>query len=136
VDGHTVQYLGTRTVSTSADTAHELVVRVDGGGRFYPAISEFAGRDEFVGTPAIDSSLLGDDVYLTVDAVGQGAVSAAGDQGLKANEVVLGVTVEPLVSWFWAGGLLAGAGGLLALLPMGRRRATTEQASEAPEGVA
>jgi cytochrome c-type biogenesis protein CcmF len=122
VDGHSVQYLGTRTVTTPADTAHELVVRVDDGGRFFPAISEYAGRDEFVGTPAIDSSLFGDDVYLTVDGVGQGPVSAAGAQGLKANEVELGVTVEPLVSWFWAGGLLAGVGGILAMLPLGRRR--------------
>jgi cytochrome c-type biogenesis protein CcmF len=124
VDGHRVQYLGTRTVTTPADTAHELVVRVDDGGSFYPAISDYVGRNEFVGTPAIDSSLLGDDVYLTVDGVGGGPVSAAGNPGLRANEVVLGVTVEPLVSWFWAGGLVVGVGGLLALLPTGRRRRT------------
>jgi len=34
---------------------------------------------------------------------------------------VIGVVVEPLVSWLWAGGLLMAIGTLLALVP-GRRR--------------
>jgi cytochrome c biogenesis factor len=32
------------------------------------------------------------------------------------------VTVEPLLAWLWAGGILAGIGGLLAVVPAARRR--------------
>ena len=32
--------------------------------------------------------------------------------------------IQPLVAWLWAGGLLIGVGGLLALVPGSRRRAT------------
>ena len=56
----------------------------------------------------------GDDVYLTyVDAIGTGSATSGGRPcpGLKAGWVVLGVTVEPLVAWLWAGGLVAGLGG-------------------------
>jgi hypothetical protein len=38
--------------------------------------------------------------------------------------VVIGVVIEPLVAWLWTGGLLIGLGGLLALIPGSRRRAT------------
>ena len=78
-----------------------------------------------VGTPAIDSGLF-DDVYLTFDAVG-GLGSASGNQAinnLPRGSVAIGVVIEPLVAWLWAGGLLIGLGGLLALVPGSRRRAT------------
>jgi hypothetical protein len=38
--------------------------------------------------------------------------------------VAIGVVIEPLVVWLWAGGLLIGLGGALALVPGSRRRAT------------
>jgi hypothetical protein len=78
-----------------------------------------------VGTPAIDSGLF-DDVYLTFDAVG-GLGSASGNQAinnLPRGSVAIGVVIEPLVAWLWAGGLLIGLGGLLALGPGSRRRST------------
>jgi cytochrome c-type biogenesis protein CcmF len=43
---------------------------------------------------------------------------------LPAGSVAVGVVIEPLVAWLWAGGLLIGLGGLLALVPGTRRRAT------------
>ena len=83
-----------------------------------------------VGTPAIDSGFSGD-VYLTFDAVG-GLGATSGNQAinnLPAGSVAIGVVIEPLVAWLWAGGLLIGIGGVLALVPGSRRRAT-DPASE------
>jgi cytochrome c biogenesis factor len=87
-------------------------------------VTQFAGRsDQRVGTPAIDSSWLSD-VYLTFDAISTGSAASSPQlpRRLPAGWVVLGVTVEPLVAWLWAGGLLAGIGGVLSLLPIRRRR--------------
>jgi cytochrome c-type biogenesis protein CcmF len=108
VGGHTVTYVEIEVVTSPVRTATELVVRVDHGGLFYPAISKYAAGP--VQTPAIDSSLLGDDVYLTYVGVG------------SHSEVALSVTVEPYVSWLWVGGLVAGLGGLLAFARAPRRR--------------
>ena len=119
VGGHTVDYEAIKVVRSPVRRATEMVVRVDGGGLFYPAISTFAGGT--VQTPAIDSSLLGDDVYLTY--------VPAGSHGAAA----LSVTVEPYVSWLWLGGLVAGLGGLLALAPVpGRRRRVVAPVASAP----
>ena len=122
VGGHSVAYEALQVVRSPVRSAIEVVVRVDGGGLFYPAVSKFAGGT--VATPAIDSSLLGDDVYLTFNAIGQrGTVSSpVGTKRLRPNWVELSVTVEPYVSWLWVGGLLAGFGGVLALAPAPRRR--------------
>ena len=43
---------------------------------------------------------------------------------LPQGSVAIGVVIEPLVAWLWAGGLLIGVGGLLALIPGSRRRPT------------
>jgi cytochrome c biogenesis factor len=83
-------------------------------------VTTFHGRGTTVGTPAIDSNLLRN-VYVTFDAVGgNGNTSGAQVQNnLPAGSVVLGVTVEPLLSWLWIGGLLVGLGAGVSFL---RRR--------------
>ncbi|HUZ11056.1 MAG TPA: cytochrome c-type biogenesis CcmF C-terminal domain-containing protein [Acidimicrobiales bacterium] len=125
-DGHRFVYEGLRTLRTPARTATEAAVRVDGSGPYLPAISQFGGSQSVsVGTPAIDSGFFGD-VYLTFDAVG-GTGRTSGAQvipNLPAGSVAVGVVVEPLLAWMWAGGLLIGAGGVLALVPGARRRPT------------
>jgi cytochrome c-type biogenesis protein CcmF len=136
VDGHSIRYVGLREVVAPVSHATQIVVRVDGGGLFYPALTQYPQRDATVGTPAIDSSLFGDDVYLTYDEIGSGS-GVSGQQlvpGLKAGWVVLGVTVEPLVSWLWAGGLIAGLGGLLALTGGRRRRRSVAEPLEVSLG--
>ncbi|HLK44960.1 MAG TPA: cytochrome c-type biogenesis CcmF C-terminal domain-containing protein, partial [Acidimicrobiales bacterium] len=123
VGGHTVQYVVLREVKSQVSTEVQAVIRVDGGGLFYPGVTTFAGTaDGRVGTPAIDSSWRSD-VYLTFEAIGTGTVSGPTVSGaLPPGWITLGVTVEPMVSWLWAGGLVIGLGGLLALVPAARRR--------------
>ena len=126
VAGQYVSFHGFREVTSPLEHATELVVRV-GGATLYPAITTFAGRTaQSVGTPAIDSNLWRD-VYVTFDAVGgNGATSGAQlANNLPAGSVVLGVTVEPLLSWLWIGGLLVGLGSVVAFV---RRRHVEEAA--------
>jgi hypothetical protein len=94
------------------------------GATFTPA-TNFGGALATVGTPAIDSGAFGD-VYLTFDQVGGLGNTSGGSivPNLPAGSVVIGVVIEPLVAWLWTGGLLVGLGGLLALAPGSRRRAT------------
>ncbi len=137
-DGHRFAFEGLRTVTSPSRTSNEALVRVD-GSTFTPATTSFGSALSVVGTPAIDSGFF-DDVYLTFDAVG-GLGATSGNQAianLPAGSVGIGVVVEPLVAWLWAGGLLIGVGGLLALVPGSRRKttdpvsATSELVTEAP----
>ena len=123
-DGHRFEFVGLRTVTSPSRTAQQALVKVD-GTTFAPAITSFGSALSVVGTPAIDSGFFGD-VYLTFDAVG-GLGATSGNQAianLPSGSVAIGVVIEPLVAWLWAGGLLVGLGGLLALVPGSRRRAT------------
>jgi cytochrome c-type biogenesis protein CcmF len=131
-DGHTFEFEGLRTVTSPSRTAQEALVKVD-GTVFAPATTSFGSALSVVGTPAIDSGLTGD-IYLTFDAVGGlGATSGSSPiENLPAGSVALGVVIEPLVAWLWAGGLLIGLGGLLALVPGTRRRATDPVSAPSP----
>jgi len=120
IGGQTVGFDGFATLKDSLERQTQLLVSVDGHA-LRPAITTFNGRSsQPVGTPAIDSNLLRD-VYVTFDAVGgNGATSGAQvASNVPAGSVVLGVTVEPLLSWLWIGGLMVGVG---AALSFGRRR--------------
>src|ERR1039457_1108518 len=124
-DGHQFEFQGLRNVTSPSKKSDQALVRVDGGGVFAPATTTFGSALAAVGTPAIDSGFLGD-VYLTFDQVGgQGNVSGVQPiPNLPAGSVAIGVVIEPLLAWLWAGGLLIGVGGALALIPGNRRRAT------------
>ena len=131
-DGHRFEFEGLRTVTSPSRTSQEALVKVD-GGVFAPATTSFGSALSVVGTPAIDSGLFAD-VYLTFDAVG-GLGSTSGNQAinnLPQGSVAIGVVIEPLVAWLWAGGLLIGVGGLLALVPGSRRRATDPASAPSP----
>ena len=132
--GHTFEFLGMTTVTTDAKTQTLAKVQVDSKGIFRPGVSQFAGRaSQPVGTPAIDSGAFGD-IYLTLDGVGSndGTSSATAVKDLRAGEIALGVIVEPLLPWLWAGGLVMGIGGLLALAPEVHRRRTRATKTSAP----
>ncbi len=122
--GHRFEFVGLRNVRTPSKQSDEALVKVD-GTIFTPATTNFGGALATVGTPAIDSGAFGD-VYLTFDQVG-GLGNTSGNSpvpNLPAGSVAIGVVVEPLLAWLWAGGLLVGLGGALALVPGSRRRAT------------
>jgi cytochrome c-type biogenesis protein CcmF len=131
-DGHRFEFVGLRTVTSPSRTAQEALVKVD-GGVFTPATSSFGSALSVVGTPAIDSGLFAD-VYLTFDAIG-GLGSTSGNQAinnLPQGSVAIGVVIQPLVAWLWAGGLLIGVGGALALVPGSRRKATDPASAASP----
>ena len=114
--GHTVTFVGTRQVTTPSHSAFEAVLRVDGGGMFYPAISQFGSGTQAVGTPAIDSSWR-DDLYLTIDSI-----------PTSGSTWTFGVVEQPLVMWLWIGAVLVGIGSVLSAIP-GRRRRPTDPVS-------
>jgi cytochrome c-type biogenesis protein CcmF len=117
--GHTFTYLGTRSVATSTHTALEAVVRVDDAGTLTPAISDYPQESEGIGTPSVRSSFA-EDVYLTL----------ASTPARPGGPVAIGVIVEPLVEWIWAGGGVMLAGTLLCVWP--RRRRRREETEPAP----
>jgi cytochrome c-type biogenesis protein CcmF len=122
--GHRFEFVGLRNVRIPSKQSDEALVKVD-GTVFTPAVTSFGGALATVGTPAIDSSVFGD-VYLTFDqAGGLGTTSGSSPiANLPAGSVAIGVVIEPLLAWLWVGGLLVGVGGVLALAPGARRRAT------------
>jgi cytochrome c-type biogenesis protein CcmF len=127
VDGQYLAFHGFKAVKSRLESATEVLVSVD-NRLLTPAVTTFNGRSgQTVGTPAIDSTLLRD-VYVTFDAVGgTGATSGAQVRSdLPAGSVLLGVTVEPLLSWLWIGGLVIGLGAAASFV---RRRHVDEVAS-------
>jgi cytochrome c-type biogenesis protein CcmF len=120
VAGHSITYLRTVTEESDRKTTTKALVRVDGGQVFAPALSRYPNGSQTIPTPSVDVGLR-EDVYLSfIDP----PTSAGGS-------AVIGVVVEPLVSWLWLGGLLMAVGTVLALVP-GRRRVPTAPVSEPP----
>jgi cytochrome c-type biogenesis protein CcmF len=115
VAGQVITYDRLQNFRTHLKYGTEIVVTVDRHAVIYPAVTTFIGRaDQSVGTPAIDSNLARD-VYVTFDAIGEGATSGANaDDHLPRGHVLLGVTVEPLLAWLWIGGLVIGIGSALS----------------------
>ena len=119
--GHTVTYLGSRTVQYPNKRTVVADVRVDGGRIYRPALHQFPFATQAIGTPSIRTTPT-EDVYLTL-------VSAPRTAGAPA---VIAVIVQPLVMWLWTGGAIMVIGTFMAVAP-GRRRRPTDPAS-APAG--
>jgi cytochrome c-type biogenesis protein CcmF len=110
-DGHSFTYLGTENVATPTHTALDALVKVDNGRVYTPAVSNYPFAEEAIGTPSVKSSLT-EDIYLTF----------ASTPNRPGGPAVIGVIVEPLVSWIWIGGGLMLVGTALAAWPGRRRR--------------
>jgi cytochrome c-type biogenesis protein CcmF len=116
--GRTITYLGNERSQSARAMTVTARVRVDGGQVFTPSLNRYISSGSTIGTPSVDWGLRRD-VYLTLIEAPKGAGDAA----------VIGVVVEPLVSWLWFGGMLMAVGTLLALVP-GKRRNPTAPVSE------
>jgi cytochrome c-type biogenesis protein CcmF len=123
--GHTLKYLGLRTVTNSQRSSIEASVQVDGGQVYRPAVSTYALANETVGTPSVVSTVT-HDLYLTLPSVPSTATGAT----------TIGVLIEPLVSWVWIGGGVMVLGTVLAAWPGKRRRRPTDPVSAPIEGIA
>jgi cytochrome c-type biogenesis protein CcmF len=118
VGGYTLTYLGPEQRSEPHRTALVARVAVRKGTReigvLEPRMNHYDTQREPIGTPAVRSSVA-EDLYLSVMNIDP----QGGTLGLLA-------LVNPMVGWIWLGTGLLAAGGVLALLPAGRRRTEAE----------
>jgi cytochrome c-type biogenesis protein CcmF len=118
VAGHTVRYLGVEERQVGDRRVVKARIEVDGGKVHSPALTQFPNATQTIGTPSVAWGF-DEDVYLTL------IISPERPGG----PAVIGVIVEPLVSWLWIGGGLMAVGTLLAVWPGERRRRPTDPAS-------
>jgi cytochrome c-type biogenesis protein CcmF len=115
VGAYTLTYLGPEQRTEPHRTALVARVAVRRGEReigvLEPRMNHYDTQREPIGTPAVRSSIA-EDLYLSVMNIDP----QGGTLGLLA-------LVNPLVGWIWLGTGLMAAGGVLALLPAGRRQA-------------
>ena len=114
-DGHSFQFVGMRSETFATRSAVAADVRVDGGKVYAPAISDYPFASEEIPTPSVRSTAASD-IYLTLASTPPAPGGAA----------VIGVIVEPLVTWIWVGGGVIVAGSALAAWPGRRRRRPTD----------
>jgi cytochrome c-type biogenesis protein CcmF len=117
VGGHEVTYVAVSTAQEQDKTVTRAQVAIDGGKVYEPALSNFPGFGQPIGTPSVRTSWK-DDVYLQIVALPE----AEGDP------ITLRVIVRPLIVWLWIGGIIMALGTMLAAFP-GRRRVPTTPAS-------
>ena len=118
VAGHSIRYLGVEERQVGDRKVVKALVEVDGGKVHAPALTQFPNATQTIGTPSVAWGL-DEDVYLTL------AVSPEREGG----PAIIGVIVEPLVTWLWIGGGLMAVGTLLAVWPGERRRRPTDPTS-------
>ncbi|MFI5044671.1 MAG: cytochrome c-type biogenesis CcmF C-terminal domain-containing protein, partial [Acidimicrobiales bacterium] len=111
IAGHTVEYLGPRTIDQ--DNRVELVtrIRVDGDRIFEPRLNKYRLTGQTIGTPSVRVGPR-EDVFL--------ALTSAPDSD-SDGAIGLRVIVQPLIMWLWVGGFVMVIGTALSLFP-GRRR--------------
>jgi cytochrome c-type biogenesis protein CcmF len=125
VAGHEITYLETVEVQEKNRTATKVRVRVDGGKVYEPALSQYPGFGQLIGTPSVKTGLV-EDVYLTVTRLPD-------EEGAP---VTLRVIIEPMALWLWVGGGIMGLGTLLAAWPGRRRRPEDPVSAPVPGKVA
>jgi len=89
-------------------------------GVLSPRMNQYDNQREPIGSPAVRTMLF-EDLYLSVMNIDP----ARGQLGLH-------VFVNPLVGWIWPATLVMALGGVLAVLPLPRRKAIVERAAVPP----
>ena len=123
LNDHEITYLGTTEEEFSNRIEVSAVVDVD-GTELTPSVNRFVLSGTTIGTPATRSSLAGD-VQVAMLGVPEGPEEPA----------VIRVTIQPLVSWLWVGGLVMLVGTVLAAWPGRRRRDPISPVSAPVPGV-
>jgi cytochrome c-type biogenesis protein CcmF len=125
VGGHDITYVDTREVRERNRTATKVRVQVDGGKTYEPALSQYPGFGQLIGTPSVKTGLK-EDVYLTVTRLPEA----------PDGEVTLRVIIQPMALWLWVGGGVMAFGTVLAAWPGRRRRPTDPVSAGLPEAAA
>ena len=110
VSGHTVEFLGSRTVELPNRIELVADIRIDGGQVYEPSLNRYRQTGQTVTTPSVRTGLTNDVMLSVIRAPGE-------------NDPTLGlrVTIQPMVLWLWVGGAVMAFGTALAAFP-GRRR--------------
>ncbi len=111
VAGHEVEFLGLEQIDRPDRSTTVARVRVDDDGVYAPGISTFPGGTQTIGTPSVRTSFTNDVSLSLLDIE-------------SSDEVLLRVTVQPLIQWLWLGGGLMAVGTIFAAFPGSRRRPT------------
>jgi len=122
VYGQTLTYRGVETVVTPAKTSFEANVVVNGGKTYHPAITQFGTYATAVGTPAVNVGLTRD-VYLTIDSA----------PTTVKGTITLGIVVQPLIFWLWAGAGIMVIGGLLSVFGIREQNRRRRQLASSPD---
>jgi cytochrome c-type biogenesis protein CcmF len=116
--GHSFRLDDVVDFSNDRQVGIKALVAIDGGAAYAPAITKFTAQGIDVATPSVKSSLAGD-IYLTLES---GSKPSTGVAKVK-------IFLKPMIVWLWIGGLLCGAGTLLAAFPGRFRRKPTDPVS-------
>ncbi|MFN7148321.1 MAG: heme lyase CcmF/NrfE family subunit [Microthrixaceae bacterium] len=110
VAGHTVEYLGSRTVDLPNRIELVADIQIDGGQLYEPSLNRYKQSGQTVVTPSVRTGITNDVMLSIVRAPSESNPTL----GLR-------VTVQPIVVWLWVGGFVMALGTVLAIFP-GRRR--------------
>ncbi|HVM54182.1 MAG TPA: heme lyase CcmF/NrfE family subunit [Acidimicrobiales bacterium] len=125
VSGHEVTYLGVEQYRVGDRRVVKARVQVDGGRIYEPALTQFPNATQTIGTPSVAWGFR-EDVYLTL----------AASPEREGGPAIIGVIIEPLVSWLWIGGGIMAAGTALSVVPGAPRRRATDPAPAGDDLVA
>jgi cytochrome c-type biogenesis protein CcmF len=119
--GHEVTYVGTYETDYPNRVERRVEIQIDGGQVYEPGIAVYKATGQPIGIASVRSTAF-DDVALSVEGF-------PGD----SDEVILRVTVQPLIMWLWVGGLVMAIGTFAAVVPGNRRQPTMPVSSPVPD---
>lgn len=111
-EGHSITFTGFSINESHMKTKYMASLRVD-HSRYDPSITVFSNSTDGIGSPSIDSRLIGD-IYLTLESI----------PSKNHPFIYVGVIIEPAVFWIWVGGFVIFLGTLLSIIRLKKREAS------------